>query len=249
MTVHTVGWLAVVVPVRMPRAALAGTVTVCATLTVRVSASSEPVTPPTTGVGGVPSTTSGEKRDVLVPVAVVAATVTVYTPSGMAAMVRVAVYGSVVVPSPSLGVKGRFRMKAKLRAEFHSEKVQAVTAPPAGGWVTWRRRLDEYGWSFSHGVRRPTHSLQPGAHASANPPSTPHPPALGLSTDRLMVWVVTPLVATVESAPEMAAIAGRVGGTSARGECNGRLMIWHAAGVLQRKLRADGWQTPTTSGH
>ncbi len=134
LTVKSVGWLAVVVPARMPAPALAATDTDCGTVTRTVTACAVLVTVVIVGAGGVPSATGGEKREVLLPVAVVAVTVTVYTPPGMRGMVRVAVYGSVVVPSPSLGVKARFWMKAKLRAEFHSEKVQAVTAPPADRW-------------------------------------------------------------------------------------------------------------------
>lgn len=91
VTEKTVGWLAAVVPDRMPAAALAGTVTAWATRMVRVTAWLEPVAPTMEGAGGVPSATAGDHREELVPVAVVAATVTVYRPSGMLGMVRVAV--------------------------------------------------------------------------------------------------------------------------------------------------------------
>lgn len=77
VTVKTVGWLAVVVPARMPAAALAATATVCGTVMLRVTAWAEPLAALIEGAGGVPSTTAGEWVEVLVPVAVVAVTVTV----------------------------------------------------------------------------------------------------------------------------------------------------------------------------
>lgn len=60
-------------------------------------------------------------------------------------MVSTAVCGSVMVPSPSLGVKGAFLMKAAVLAEFHSETAQPVTFPPAkrrqGKSVGFRHRV------------------------------------------------------------------------------------------------------------
>lgn len=122
-----------------------------------------------------------------------------------------AVYGSVVVPSPSLGVKARFWMKAKLRAEFQSEKAQAVTSPPAGregGSKEFRVVA-----SPAQHCRTPLFPM-PATHcAPFKPrlhPGRAHSPALGFSTDRLMVGMSA-------SEPEMAAMAGRVGATAVGG--------------------------------
>ena len=66
-----------VVPARMPEAALAATATVCRTVSRTVTFWFVLVTAVMVGAGGVPSTTRGDQVELLVPVAVVAVTVTV----------------------------------------------------------------------------------------------------------------------------------------------------------------------------
>lgn len=71
------GWMDAVCPALMPAAALAATATESGTVTRRLTPCAAPAAAVMVGCGGVPSCTGLDQSEVLVPVAVVAATVSV----------------------------------------------------------------------------------------------------------------------------------------------------------------------------